>query len=104
MCDALLAHATQVSHSTKNAKAMTERLILCGVYIVPVRPEIIILNFWTYLNIPKIRKDLISVLLIVVKTAVAAKWWDPSVPTLSLWFTKIWGIFIMEKITDQLAI
>lgn len=71
-------------------------------YDVPFRPEIIFLNFWPGLSIPKISKDLISVLLVAAKTAIALKWKANSVPKLALWFEKNWDVYVMEKVIDHL--
>lgn len=47
-------------------------------------------------------KELIFTLLVVAKTSIASEWIDVSEPSIKQWHHKIWNLFIMGKITDQL--
>lgn len=60
-------------------------------------PAIILLNLLEDAQIPRIRKDLILILLTAAKATIAQHWKSELPPTLDQWVGKVWDYFTLEK-------
>lgn len=69
---------------------------------LPLIPEIALLNYWALPNIPKVTRELFSLLYAAARLVIAQHWKSALPLQLSHWRTKVVDLLIMSKITDQL--
>lgn len=68
---------------------------------IPQKTELIVINVWQTLEIPKIRQELI-ISLTVTKWLIATKWKNVNLPSIDEWYLKIWEMFLMDKVADYI--
>lgn len=70
-------------------------------YIVPLSPEVILLNLWQNSKIHKMRKYIIAIMLVAAKSLIAQNWKTDTIPLINLLLQKIWNYLAMEKISTK---
>lgn len=67
---------------------------------LPFYPEIFLLPFWSDFQFRKHTKDIISVLITTAQLSIASG--IPLKLSMKLWYKKVWGYFILAKLSDGL--
>lgn len=76
-----------------------KKMTLCSFDLTPSQ---MVLHDWPPDSIPPHKERIVSTLLALAKTEIAAKWKSKVSPTVQDWYERLWECFLLSKITDKI--